>query len=161
MKKLLEKLLETSKAPDWAIDQIEAYLQEIPEEKADVASVLDFVFSAKPEEAEWNDEIRSAVEAEIKAYGVEEVPYQSKEESEEDLYDEEDEDEWDEQEDFSLEIETPEKKIYPPVEDIEMYRVGYDKWHLVDKGSGEILSEPASKERTEQLLHHIATKVEQ
>lgn len=68
--KFFEKLLEDNDIPAWARDQIEAYLQEIPEEKADVSSVLDFVFSTKPTDAEWNDDIRSAIKAEIKAYGV-------------------------------------------------------------------------------------------
>jgi len=71
MRELFEKLLSEAEVPDWAIDQIERYLQSVPVEDANIDYVLDYVCSTKPAGAEWNDEIRSAVKAEIRAYGIE------------------------------------------------------------------------------------------
>jgi hypothetical protein len=109
---------------------IEAYLQEIPEEEADVDSVLDFVASTAPEDVEWNDEVRSMVRAEIERYLPEPV---AKEVPDEEEWDDDD-NEFDDLED--LEHPAPEiskEKVYPSVEDIELYSVGADKWRLVDK----------------------------
>jgi hypothetical protein len=79
--KLFEKLRDVneSQVPDWITTAIERYLQAFDAgevegaqgvEDATVADTIDFIVSTNPEK-ELTDELRSAVEKEIKSYGVE------------------------------------------------------------------------------------------